>query len=196
MPNQHPLVADFQMYYRGCYVCRAVPDGYDTMYVEAITADGDEREIANIRFVGHVFRCGASGPEEELHTWRGDEIEVRIPRHGYYSLPGSTVPVYLSYVAQNRTNRRGLDPRTILINGRTKGDLRHRSINILFNQCLFPGQFSRDLCVYNNNLLWKGMEVGTLVNGNVTIQTKYEKAKELICEQLGRSLTVRQVTVE
>lgn len=195
MPNRHPLTADFQMYYRGTYVCRQAPDGYDTMYVENVTSNGDDRVVNNLLFIGHV--CRASGEVlDDLQTWPGSEIEVRIPKHGYYSVPGSTAPIYLSYAPQNRTNRRGMDPRVIMINGRGKSDLRHRTINVLFNQCEFPGQFSRDLCVHSNNLLWKGMTVGTLVNGNVTIQPKYEKVRELICEQLGKFLTVRQVTVE
>lgn len=196
MPNRHPLTADFQMYYRGCYICRSGPNGYDTMYVDTVNAAGDDRQVRNIRFHGPVFRAGQTEADDNWGEWAGDEIEVRIPRHGYYLFNGSSTPVYLSYQAQNRTNRRGLDPRTVMINGRVKPDLRHRQINTLFNQCEFPGQFSRDLCVHDNSLLWKGVAVGTLVNGNVTINASYEKAKELICEQLGKSFRVRQVTVQ
>jgi hypothetical protein len=166
------------------------------MYVDAIESDGDDRQLRNILFRGRVVLASGEDTSEEISTWRGDIIEVRIPKHGYYSLPGMSGPVYLSYLPQNRTNRRGLDPRTIMINGRAKSDLRRRQINTLFNQCEFPGQFSRDLCVHNNNLLWKGILVGTLVNGDVTILNQYQQVRDLICEQLGKFLTVRQVTVQ
>jgi hypothetical protein len=163
------------------------------MYVEAVGADGDDRLVENMRFHGRVTTPdGRTGDDRRI--WTGDEVSVRVPRFGYYQI-GSGGPVYLSYSAPNRTNRKGLDPRTITINGRGKSDLSARQINVLFNQCEFPGAFSRDLCVHNNNLLWKGVTVGTLVNGDVTILNKYEPVRELICEQLGKFLTVRQVTL-
>ena len=195
MANRHPLTGDFQMYYRGTYVCQDGPQGYSTMYVEAVTNDGDDRILSNLRFIGRV--CSPEGVISPAPvTWAGDQLSVRVPRYGYYQLPGLSGPVYLSYQAQNRTNRKGLDPRTILFNSRSREVITHQQVNTLFNQCGFPGSFGRDLCVFNNNLMWKGTKVGLLVSGDVTLLNKYEPLREMLCEQLGKFLTVRQVTVQ
>ena len=192
MPNRHPLTRDFQMYYVGTWVVRQGAEGLDVMYVRAVTHRGDDRNLENIQFHGEAH--DATGHNLGEQTWIASQVVPRIPRYGYYNLGNG--PVYLTYNLNNRTNRKGLDTRTILVNGRPFRDTATgRAISMLFNQCEFPGQFSRDLCVHSNRILWKGQIVGTLVNGNVTIFTTKENLKDYVCKQLGKFLTVKQVKV-
>ncbi len=191
MPNTHPLVRDFNMYYGGTYIASEGPDGLSVMHVSEVTSEGDERLIENLRFVGKAW--DPSGNYLGVQTWTGDQMVPRIPRCGYYDLPGMGV-VYVSYSIGNRTNRKGLDPKTVLVNN-AGSRMNGQSIAILFNQCEFPGSFGRDVCVVNNKILWKGLEVGLLRSGEVTIWKDHEDSMEFICKLLQKHLTVQSRNV-
>lgn len=192
MPNRHPLTNDFRMYYQGTYVTRDTPMGYEVMFVAAVDSAGDDTDPHNVVFRGRTW--GPDGQDISLDSrWRGDEVQARIPRFGYYNFGDG--PVYVSYASNNRTNRKGLDARIILFNGQS-GGLNGRKASVLFNQCEFPGQFGRDLCVSNNRLLWKGQTVGTLRNGDVVLRKNKEHLKELICKLLGKHLEIKQFQIQ
>lgn len=191
MPNRAPLTRDYQMYYKGTLVCRRGANGIKVMSVREVTHEGDDRDPHNVIFHGHVYNHNGERVADGLQTWRGDQFEVIIPKSGYYRIAGMTSPRYLELNVQNRTNKRGLDLGSLLY--REGGQPNAGHVALILNSSDFPGQYSRDMCVHNNNILWKGEQLGVLHDGVVTMNSGNEAFEELVCKHLGNSLGQIQV---
>ena len=193
MPNVS-LSRDFNMYYSGTYVCKEVGKELQVMYVEEIVPRS-QRDYSPelVGLIGRVYKDG--GRTEEREEWTGADIFPFTPMSGYYKL-GSRVH-YLTYNAENRTQKKGFVPGRVLLDGtRPDFNLGFANIYTLFNQVTFPGLYGRDLCVSKGKLMWKGNTIGTFHDGEVTINKDYSHVKELVCKLLGRYLEVSRVTVE
>ena len=190
--NRHPLGGDFSMYYRGTYVSSFRDGGLQIMLVDEVTHQDDGTSLRDLRFSGLTY--GPKGVELGYSTWNGDEVDFSVPKAGYRCYGAKKTPIYVSYMAQNRTNRKGVTLDSIFTNPRI--NISNEFIFNIFSDEPFEGRVSRDMVVSKGNILWKNhLHVGTFNDGVVTIFKKHEAIKEYVCKLLARSSEIREVLV-
>lgn len=184
--NRSSLVGDFRMYYTSTVVSKEESDGsLSVMLVADVTGNGrDETKIANLRLHGETW--GANG-DTGVKVWSADEVLAITPCSGYYKI-GDRVR-YVTFRTDNRTNKKGFQNARVNYDGApTRAVL--RDCWVFFNRPPLKGRYTRDLYVGNNNINWKGVVVGTLHDGVVTINKQHNHVKELVCKVLGRSMAI------
>ena len=185
--NRHNLVGDFRMYYTSSYVAREREDGkLDVMYVADVTGGDDATSVKWLTFHGEVF----DGNSVNVRSWRGDEVCMFIPPSGYY-MYGNT-PAYISYSVDNRTNKKGVQPSRILVNGRQLR-INYENMYNLFNGIKPKNCFGRDLLLKDGHIHWRGQDAGLFNDGNLTLSEQFKHLETYVCKVLGRSMAVNVV---
>lgn len=186
--NRHPLTADFDMYYRGTFVFRNGPKGFQAMMVDSTTRDGDDTQPAGVRLHGNVYSTDA---DQGGGVWRGDELIPFRPVSGYFDLKNTgNRSIFMSYTVSNRTQRKGFDSRTCVAGG---GPWTPNGVQVarLFEQSQGldsrPGH--RDLYIQETRdgkrVHWKGVHVGSLNGeGKFSPLEQFKKFEEIVCRLL------------
>ena len=184
--NRSSLVGDFRMYYSGTVVSKEEEDGsLSVMLVADVTGNGrDETKVANLALHGTVVnKAGDAG----VQMWKASDVLAITPCSGYYRV-GDRVH-YVTFRTDNRTNKKGFQNARVSYDGAgVRATL--RDCWVFFNRPILKGRYSRDLYVGNSKINWKGVEVGTLHDGVVTINKEHNHVKELVCKVLGRSMAI------
>jgi hypothetical protein len=189
--NSAPLTADLSMYYKGTYICRHVKDDLQVMYVQGVEAKGDDTKLTGVIFFGYVRT--KDGEKDGRVSWSAEEVLFFVPPSGFYKFYSG--PKYVSYIVENRSQKKGLNPNRVLFNG-IRAEINLKTAYSLFNHSHFEGKFSNDLAVIKGDIQWKTLKVGKLHDGAVTITKQYEHLQELICKLLARSLEIKTVTLQ
>ncbi|AUX83646.1 hypothetical protein FDJ32_gp17 [Pseudomonas phage NV1] len=182
--NQHPLTEDMRMYYAGTYIFRHGSEGeVQCMMVNGTERIGDDTKFDGFRFVGDIHTAEKSLPD--VWTFRGDELLDWRPFSGYYDVDGKGKR-YITFSVNNRTQRKGVDPRNIVVNGR-QNNLNCKIMCKVFEQSLTmcSNPASRDLWVNDGKVHWKGNQVGTLdKEGVFTPGEHHKQIEEFVCRLL------------
>ncbi|CCE60775.1 hypothetical protein tf_20 [Pseudomonas phage tf] len=190
--NKHPLQSsgDFGMYYNGTWVFSYVNGQPHAMYVEGTerVAGGDETQLSGVLLIGNTFNAdGDAG----YSRWACDRIEDFRPISGYCDFGSGVRNKYVTYNVPNRTQKKGLDQRNILVNNR-QTNLRGHQMVMLFTQTLgmVSSPADRDFYITGDNLgvvFWKGVEVGRLVNGALVCNETHKTKEIILCRLLQNS---------
>lgn len=186
--NQHPLTEDMRMYYGQTYIFREKDGKVEAMLVENTEAVGDDRLMDGFEFIGLVFTSDTKPEDAVYGRFLGSDMIEYRPFSGYYDLSKKGLRNrYVTFAVNNRSQRKGLDPRNILINGAPSG-LHGWQIVELYEQsqqmCSNPA--SRDIFVTKaGEVHWKGQLVGTLgKEGKFTSNENHKPVEELVCRLL------------
>lgn len=181
--NTHPLTGDFNMYYTGTYIFRLIDGVPHTMMVEGTEQDGDDTQLDGVLMLGTVFN-----ERENLgfQRWPASTMEAVRPFSGYFNLAGGADErSYLTWSVNNRTQRKGVDPRNALVGGRPSG-LSGSQMCKVFSQSLEmnsrPGY--RDIYIKDGTVHWKGLKVGTMGDSGYVANEQYKQLEVLICRLL------------
>lgn len=186
--NSSPLAGDFRMYYAGTIVAREFEGDIQVMMVADVVSErNDGIKLKDLTFVGEAW--GKSG-DLGVPRWCAEEILTYVPPCGYYKV-GDGVG-YVTYSTDNRTNKKGFQTQRVRFNNRAYRPTL-RQCHQLFNRVPVKGCFSRDIYLKDSELFWKGISIGKLHDGNLTINKDYDHIKELVCKVLGRSMAVTLV---
>lgn len=176
--NHHPLTADFSMYYTGTYVFANIDGEPRCMYVQETDRNGDDTKLAGVNLLGTVYTvndCLGSG------VWSADRMDHMRPFSGYFDL-GNPQKEYVSWVVRNRSNKKGFSPNDINHPGGISG----QQVTMLYAQSrdlhCCPGR--RDIYIHDGKLNWKGMEVGTYVDGKFTPHQPFIECEAMVCRLL------------
>lgn len=182
--NRHPLSADFNMYYNGTYIFRQGPKGYEAMMVEGTDRNGDDTMPSGVNLMGQAYN---SAGELGFQTWTGDEIINFRPISGYYAV-GRTKErsSYLSFSVNNRTQRKGFDPRNVLLNSSPWAPNGQRMVQIFEQaQGLDSRPGARDIFVDKaGKVHWKGVHTGTNTDGKYVSEEAFKQFEEIVCRLL------------
>lgn len=181
--NQHPLTADFQMYYSGTYVFRLINGVPHAMLVDGTERNGDDTQLEGVLFIGSVWdeRNGL-----DVQQWPASEIDSIRPMSGYYNLNlNGDRRWYIQYSVNNRSQRKGFDSRNLIVDGEPNG-LGGVKICRIYAQTLEMNSrpAHRDLWINGDKLHWKGTEVGTMTAGAFTAHEQFKSCEALICRLL------------
>lgn len=186
--NRHNLVSDFRMYYSGSYIAKEADDGkLHIMMVADVTGNADGTSINDLTFHGEVF----DGQRTNVHMWNGSDVCVYIPPSGYYMY--GKIPAFFSYSVDNRTNKKGVQPNRILVNGRQLR-LNYENMYNLFNRIKPKNCFGRDLLLKDGHIFWRGQDAGLFTDGNLTLENNFTHLETYVCKVLGRFMAVNVLT--
>lgn len=184
--NIHRLTEDWRMYFCGTYIFAAINGQYHIMLVDDVVRDGDDTQLEGMRFIGTVW-------DQEGHTsegrWEANIREEFRPISGYYSLVNNQeVKTWVTYNVPNRTQRKGVDSRNVLLNN-TPGCTPERLLKIFVQAQEYisrPG--NRDFYIRTNGqVFWKGLEVGNMVDG-AFVANDLHKNKEAVLWRLLQTI--------
>ena len=190
--NQHPLAGDLSMYFRGTYVAKELFGVLRVMYVREVSQDTsiDSNKLRSVRLHGDTI--DTKGSIERDDTWTADNL-LDLPKQGYRLL--GTTPYYISYSSENRSNKKGLDPRKVKFNGKAL-DLTLIRALVIYEDKPFRLKFSSDLIGHKGTLLWRGLDIGTFKDGVATIKQDYEYLEDYVCKVLARFLETVRVSIQ
>ncbi len=182
--NTHPLTDDMRMYYSGTYIFREHKGVIQCMYVESTERIGDDRMMDGFEFIGPV--SDHTGSDGEFKRWLGSDMIQYRPLSGYYDLDGSGVrDKYVTIALNNRTQRKGLDRRNVMVNG-VQGEISPRQLCRMFAQseelCSQPK--ARDTYVDGDKAYWKGNLVGTIDGDKLVVLEPFDKMEGFLCQLL------------
>ncbi|ARB31540.1 hypothetical protein B5P22_31025 [Pseudomonas tolaasii] len=182
--NQHPLTEDMRMYYAGTYIFRYGPEGeVQCMCVNGTERTGDDTKLDGFNFIGDVFN--ADKQIDGVWSFKGDQLLDWRPFSGYYDIDGKGKK-YITFSVNNRTQRKGVDPRNIVLNGRSNGlncKVMCKVFEQSLNMCSNPA--SRDIYVDGDKVNWKGNLVGTIDKVGVFVPgDKHKQIEDFICRLL------------
>lgn len=185
---------DFSMYYRGTYVTRVVDGVRKVLYVEEVSQHGIGRTPADIVLIGHVtFFQGGRVRSVGMEQWAGDSIDSYYPESGYYRVGEANSPVFVEFSMGNRTNRKGLEGSRVLVNGRAVG-LSSAAVTRMFCEDWFEGKVFVDMCIHQSRFMWRGMDVGTFHDGQLSLSNDYSFLHDLAGKHIEKFLHRSEVT--
>jgi hypothetical protein len=177
--NRHPLTEDFRMYFNNTYVFSMSNGEPQAMFVTGTTRLGNDTQLEGVGLLGDVYN--ARGLVAEGATWAASTIETLRPPSGYYDLRGDgRRRSYVTFQVANRTNRKGVDPRTLLINNR-QAHINGSSMARLYAQALEMNSRPGYRDFYRNPegvVFYKGFEVGTMEEGQPFEANQENKSRE------------------
>ncbi|BDA97009.1 hypothetical protein [Pseudomonas phage vB_PaS-HSN4] len=165
--SDHPLAGDFTMYYGYTYAFFRKDGVPHVMYVEGPEYDGDDPRFDGFRLLGNVYRPDGSNYYGGVVY---SEVESVRPSSGYYDVFGRGVrDTYVSFLVNNRTQRKGVDPRNILLNHGQQaitGDMLIR----IFTQAeeMISAPSDRGFFIMDGVVHWKGLKAGPTVDGRLS----------------------------
>ena len=183
--NIHRLTEDWRMYFCGSFIFATV-DGEDrAMYVEDVVRTGDDTDTEGMEFLGIITRPNG---DQDHGRWPANWREEFRPISGYYRLGNNQHKTWVTFNVPNRTQRKGVDNRNVLLNG-TPG-CSHLQMLKIFEQSQEyvskPG--TRDFYIKTNGEVhWKGFEVGRMTDGNF-VANDHHKNKEALLWRLLQSI--------
>lgn len=183
--NIHRLTDDWRMYFCNSYIFALIDGNYRVMSVDDVVRTGDDRGTNGMQFQGHSW--GLDG-EPVYQEWSADIREEFRPISGYYDV-GGRKPSWITFHIPNRTQRKGLDSRNILVDG-VPGGINPVGILKMFIQGLElvskPG--TRDfLKLEDGRVFWKGIHVGSMTDG-VLVCNETHKNKEAMLWRLLQTI--------
>lgn len=183
--NIHRLTEDWRMYFCGSYIFALMNGEYCTMYVEDVVRNGDDTDTNGMQFIGIVTKPNG---DQDNTRWDADLREEFRPISGYYRLGNNAAKTWVTYNVPNRTQRKGVDSRNVLLSG-SPGCTALQMLKI-FTQSLEyiskPG--TRDFYVTNAGAVkWKGLDVGNMVDG-AFVANEHHKNKEALLWRLLQSI--------
>lgn len=181
--NTHPLTGDFSMYYSGTYIFAIIDGVPHTMMVEGTEKVGDDTQLDGVQMLGQVYN---ERQNVGFGRWLASTIEAVRPFSGYFNVNDPAASRnYLTWVVNNRTQRKGIDPRNAVLDGRGF-QLSGTQMCKVFAQSLEmnsrPGY--RDIFIDDNKVHWKGLHVGTMTDGAYVAEEKHKKLETLVCRLL------------
>lgn len=182
--NKHPLTEDWRMYFGATYIFSTASGEPRAMYVEDVERTGDDRQLEGMVFIGTIYNVHG---EVEYGRWPAEQRDDFRPVSGYFDLESSGFrDRYVTFHVANRSQRKGIDARNVLINGAANGIAGHRLCRIYaesLEMASRPGH--RDFFIKpDQTVFWKGLRVGTMTDG-VFVANEIHKNKE---QQLWRLL--------
>lgn len=173
------------MYFCGSFIFAMIEGEYRTMYVEDVIRNGDDTDTDGMEFMGIVTRPNG---DQENTRWAANIREEFRPISGYYRLGGNAAKSWVTFNVPNRTQRKGVDNRNVIIGG-TPG-ASHLQMLRIFTQSLEyiskPG--TRDFYItQGGNVRWKGLDVGSMVDG-AFVANEHHKNKEALLWRLLQSI--------
>lgn len=171
--NVHPLNGDLGMYFRGCYISKVTEDETQVMLVcevSLIDEEGDPCKLENIQFYGDIWSSNGSNRD----SWVGTEVDVSVPLPGYRKIGDSLS--YLRYITENRTTKKGIDPRRV-----------HGvdSLNLKVMYQVLNGENLGDLIESEGFIQFRGETVGSRIDSTIILVPRYKSLEEYICQRLG-----------
>lgn len=187
--NTHPLTQDWGMYFNGTYIFSNASGESRCMSVENVEKKrgGDDTDLDGMEFVGTVFNIHG---EVEYGRWSAEDRDDFRPVSGYFDITGDGLrDVHVTFNVNNRSQRKGVDPRNVLLNGMALG-VQARQLCRIYQQSLEmisrPGH--RDFYVAPNGVVnWKGIHVGHLADNQFTA-VEAHKNKEAMLWQLLQTI--------
>lgn len=184
--NQHPLTADYRMYLHDTYVFAFIDGELQTMCVSDTRRTGDDRTMEGFEVMGSVYnRDGRIG--EDWAQWPANILEAFRPISGYYDLTGrGQRNRYITFVVNNRTQRKGVDIRNVMVHGRQRGCHPNELVRIWEQSRDMPSRPGhRDFYQEaSGKLHWKGSHIGRIEGENFIAEPDFEKYKDLVCRLL------------
>ncbi|UMO76479.1 hypothetical protein DNAM_530 [Pseudomonas phage BroderSalsa] len=181
--NRHPLTEDFRMYFSGTYVLRIADGGeVQAMYVETTDRNGDDTQLSGVTFMGSTYN---SKGRVAVDSFSADQMIEFRPVSGYFDI-GRGEKEYISFTVNNRTQKKGIDPRCAMANGRGL-DLNGKIVAKLFeqSQAMISNPAARDINVTKDGEVhWKGLHVGKTTGGEYTPIEQYKGLEKLVCRLL------------
>lgn len=183
--NHHPLTGDFNMYYNGTYIFRYIDGVPHTMMVEGTERDGDDTQLDGVLMCGQVYN---ESDNLGYQQWRASTMEAARPFSGYFAVyDGTRERQYITWNVNNRSQRKGVDPRNAVLHGAPGNGLNGSQVCKVLAQTADmnckPGM--RDLYVDSKDVVhWKGMKVGARVEGAFSPDDKFKQIEVLICRLL------------
>lgn len=182
--NRHPLTDDMRMYYAGTYIFRNAKDGtIEAMLVDGTERIGDDTLFDGFDFIGHVYTSDLN-KEATYGRFNGTDLIEYRPFSGYYNL-GGKAKKYVTFAVNNRSQRKGIDSRNVLIGNRAAGLTGQQMVMIYEqSQAMCSNPASRDIYISGTKVHWKGNEVGTLTDGKFEANETHKQVEGLVCRLL------------
>lgn len=182
--NDHPLAGDFTMYYGNTYVFFEKEGVPHVMYVEGTEEDGDDTRFDGFILLGRTYTLDDN--EGRYSRVRFSDVVTDRPASGYYDIHGTGFRnVYVTFAVNNRTQKKGLDPRNFILNGiGSNGSLYPVHVLRIFLQSrdMISSPSHRDFYTEEGKrVFWKGMLVGDLVEGQLVVKDEFKKQEGLLC---------------
>lgn len=176
--NEHPLAGDLGMYFRGTFVANLntkVVMKVDDVFCEE---DMDQSRLCNLNFTG-------STSEGHSQTWPGDTVSIELPLAGYRIIEHQVC--YFSLATENRTNKKGLDPRRVRLNGEGTAVTHEMALELFFgnnlgNYYFIPSEGG------DYDAFWKSQHVGKIINGEPHLKDNFKSMEKTICQRLEHFL--------
>uniref|UniRef100_A0AB39C6W6 Virion structural protein n=1 Tax=Pseudomonas phage KV2023 TaxID=3234047 RepID=A0AB39C6W6_9CAUD len=182
--NRHRLAGDFNMYYSSTFAFFRVDGEPRVVYVDDTESIGDDRQFDGFRLLGNVFRPdGGQYYGGVVYS----EVEGVRPPSGYYDVFGSGErDTYVSFLVNNRTQRKGVDPRNVLINHGQQAVTGQMMIRIFLQaEEMISDPAHRDFFIKDGVVNWKGVKVGQMVDNRLSVDEQFKNQEDLLCRLLA-----------
>lgn len=120
-----------------------------------------------------------------MGSWLASIRDEFRPISGYYQLGARADRRYwFQYTVPNRTQKKGLDPRYVLIDSSPGATATYLAQVYQQSQDFLSRPGARDFYIRANVVKWKGVEVGRMVDGNFVANETHKNKEALLCRLL------------
>lgn len=182
--NKHPLTDDFRMYFNGTVIFRDNSGEIEAMYVEGTERIGDDTTLDGFNLQGQTY---SADKELGYARWVATDMINYRPISGYYDLNGKGArSYYVEFVVNNRSQRKGIDPRNIRVNGAPYIPTNHALCRIFAqSQDFISNPGLRDLFTNSKKeVYWKGIKVGKMTADGFVVNEQHKQVEGLVCRLL------------